>query len=97
MKSRRLVVAALGVSAFALASSIEAATITPITSFDPNTYFVDNLYAGIDFDDDSNGSVAGNRFSGLLPSDGDVTVWGGFGARAGVGGLRLRGPLGFLG
>ncbi|MDM7953031.1 MAG: hypothetical protein QUV07_07445 [Cyanobium sp. CZS 25K] len=43
------------------------------------------------------GSVAGNRFSGLLPSDGDVTVWGGFGARAGVGGLRLRGPLGFLG
>jgi hypothetical protein len=43
--------------------------IVPITSFDPTTFFNGGFTAGIDFDDDSNGSVAGNQLvtqSGFL-------------------------------
>lgn len=35
--------------------------VVPITSFNPTTFFDGGFTAGIDFDDDSNGSVAGNQ------------------------------------
>jgi hypothetical protein len=45
----------------AVAPAAFAATVTPITSFDPNTFFADGITAGIDFDDDSNTTLAGNQ------------------------------------
>jgi hypothetical protein len=45
--------------------------IIPLTSFDPNTFFDDGFTAGIDFDDDSNTTVAGNQ---LVTEEGFLSI-----------------------
>ena len=65
-KSTSFLISAL---TLAIAPAALSATVIPIDSFNPSTFFSGGITAGIDFDVDSNTSVAGNQFvtqSGFL-------------------------------
>ena len=44
------------------APALQSAEIIPINSFDPNTFFAGGILAGLDFNDDSDGSTPGNQY-----------------------------------